>query len=82
MPYHLGTSKINFEKNSFSLKNSFYENSVSDGLWANVIVIFEITIVDDLIPCISLKKRRIRNRLKTVKRCISDSFILSSSENK
>ena len=56
MPYYLGRSKINFEKNSFSVKNSFYEKSVSGGLWANLIVTFEITIVDNLKPTISHSK--------------------------
>jgi hypothetical protein len=53
MLYHLGRSKNNFGKKFFSVKNWFYKNPVSGGLWANVIVIFGISIVDNLRPTIS-----------------------------
>ena len=52
--YHLGRSKNVFEKkNIFLWKNWFYKNPVSGGLWANVMVIFGISIVDNLWPAIS-----------------------------
>jgi hypothetical protein len=52
--YHLGTPINNFEKKiSFTVENWFYKKPVSEGLWANVIVIFGISIVDNLRPTIS-----------------------------
>jgi hypothetical protein len=53
MLYHLGRSTNNFENKKISVKNWFYKNPVSGGLWANVIMIFGISIVDNLRPTIS-----------------------------